>query len=340
MAIVVQDLPADITGKDVKPSRSLIIPVYRNEENVDDLVTALADFAHRVSGLEIIFVIDGSPDQSGAMIISQLPRLPCAAAVVFHSRNFGSFTAIRTGLEISRGDVVAAMAADLQEPPELIHDFFGRLESGVADIAFGERSGRHDSPLQDALSNGFWWLYRKLIISDIPKGGVDIFACNRAVVDTVLEISEPNSSLIAQLFWVGYRRVFVPYERRPRLKGKSAWNFSRRVRYMLDSIFSFSDLPILAVLWFGIAGCCLSLGFAIILIAARLFGAITQPGYTALALLIVFMGSSILAVQGIIGSYLWRTFENTKRRPLRIINKIVRSDVAFAERTGVAESVT
>src|SRR5690606_21444531 len=114
-----------------------------------------------------------------------------------------------------------------------------------------------------------------------------------------------------------------PYERRERLKGKSAWNFSRRLRYMMDSIFSFSDLPILFVLWFGIVGCVLSLGFGVTIAVARLFGYVTEPGYTGLAVLITFTASATLAVQGIVGSYLWRTFENTKRRPLRIVSRVV-----------------
>ncbi|WP_210319250.1 glycosyltransferase family 2 protein [Aureimonas glaciei] len=320
------DLGLAVPLINLAPRRSLIIPIYRNEENIDDLIEVLSGFSRDPGDIEIIFVIDGSPDRSGKMIEGRLAELGCPATVIYHSRNFGSFTAIRTGLELARGEMIAVMAADLQEPPELIRTFFGLLESDEGDIAFGQRSGRHDSVLQNVLSNSFWWLYRKMVIRDIPKGGVDIFACNRAVADSVLEIHEPNSSLVAQLFWVGYRRVFVPYERRPRLKGTSAWNFSRRLRYMMDSIFSFSDLPILAVLWIGILGCVLSLIFAVVVLMGRLFGLITEPGYTALALLIVFMGSSTLAVQGVIGSYLWRTFENTKRRPLRVIQQIVRND--------------
>ena len=139
----------------------------------------------------------------------------------------------------------------------------------------------------------------------------------------MLDIAEPNSSLIAQLFWIGFRRRFVPYTRNARAKGKSAWDFSRRLRYMMDSIFSFSDVPILFVLTFGIFGCVLSLSLGLVIVIARIFGFITTPGYAALALLIIFTVSSLLTVQGIIGSYLWRTFENTKRRPLKFISRVV-----------------
>ncbi|MBE7186244.1 MAG: glycosyltransferase family 2 protein [Methylobacterium mesophilicum] len=306
-------------------ARSLVIPVYRNEENIPSLVAALHNLHAAVGGMEVIFVIDGSPDRSGELLLREQLGFTFPSKVVFHSRNFGSFTAIRTGLEHAAGEAIAVMAADLQEPPELIAQFFAILGANEADIVFGERSGRHDAVLRDALSNGFWWLYRKLVIPDVPKGGVDIFACNRMAASAVLEFSEPNSSLIAQLFWIGFRRRFVPYQRRQREHGKSAWNFTRRLRYMMDSIFSFSDLPILFVLWFGVAGCVLSLLLGSLVALLRLFGLISEPGYAAIVVLITFSASAILAVQGVIGSYLWRTFENTKRRPLRLVNGVMES---------------
>lgn len=300
--------------------RSLVVPVYRNEENIDDLIAALNRLNQDVGGMEVVFVVDGSPDGSGEALLAGRRLMHFSAQIIFHSRNFGSFTAIRTGIEFSHGVLIGVMAADLQEPPELIQRLFGILEEGQADIAFGQRTGRHDSILRDLLSNGFWWLYRKMVIPTIPKGGVDIFACNRKVANSVMEFAEPNSSLIAQLFWVGFRRCFVPYERRARVKGKSSWGFARRMRYMMDSIFSFSDLPVLLILWLGLFGCIASAIFGVYLVFARLTNFITVPGYTALAVLITFATSGILLVQGIIGAYLWRTFENTKRRPLRVID--------------------
>jgi len=312
-------------GPDTSLARSLVIPVYRNEGNIPALIDAIESLnKESPEPIEVVFVIDGSPDRSGEILAAGRESYTFPYQIVFHSRNFGSFTAIRTGMEYARGKMIAVMAADLQEPPSLILDFFSRLSSGEVDIVFGQRTARKDAWLRDKLSNTFWWLYRKLVIRDIPKGGVDIFACNRVVADTVLQIFEPNSSLIAQLFWVGFRREFVPYERRQREIGESSWSFSRRLRYMMDSIFSFSDMPILVVLWLGVAGCFLSLAFGAVVAFARIVGWIQAPGYTALAVLITFSTSALLAVQGIIGSYLWRTFENTKRRPLRIISQVLK----------------
>lgn len=310
-------------GGDVT-ARSIVFPIYRNEANIPALMQAVAGFHGRYKGdIEFVFVIDGSPDASGALLITALKDTDYDYKVIFHSRNFGSFTAIRTGLEHASGKYVAAMAADLQEPPELIVEFFSILERDAADVVFGKRAGRDDPLLTRFLSRAFWGVYRRLILPSMPSGGVDIFACNRQVLEAILSIEEPNSSLVVQLFWVGFRREFVPYHRREREHGKSAWGMGRRLRYMMDSIFSFSDFPIVLTLWVGIAGCVLSLVFAVITIVARLLGRIDPAGYTTLVLLIVGFGSAILAVQGILGCYLWRAVENTKSRPLRIISRIV-----------------
>jgi len=304
--------------------RSLVIPVYRNAENIPELTTAIADLGKRIGpGLDIVFVIDGSPDNSAELLLTASKQLPCPSIIAFHSRNFGSFTAIRTGMELAQGDQIAVMAADLQEPPELITEFFVILSKGTADVVFGQRVGRDDPPLRRLGSAVFWWTYRKFVLHDMPKGGVDIFACNRQVREAVLSIAEPNSSLMAQLFWVGFRRSFVPYSRRRRRHGQSAWGLSRRFRYMMDSIFSYSDAPILVVLWFGILGCVVSLVLGVITVIARLSGYMIPPGYATLLLVGLFYGSAILAVQGVMGCYLWRAFENTKRRPLRIISHVI-----------------
>jgi glycosyltransferase involved in cell wall biosynthesis len=310
-------------GGDVT-TRSIVFPIYRNQENIPSLMRAVADFNTKYAGdIEFVFVIDGSPDDSGPILVHELAKTDYQYRIVFHSRNFGSFTAIRTGLEHASGDYVAAMAADLQEPPELIAEFFEILNADRADVVFGQRTGRRDPVLTRMLSHAFWSTYRRLILPSMPSGGVDIFACNRAVLEVILSIQEPNSSLVVQLFWVGFRREFVPYQRRERVHGKSAWSIGRRFRYMMDSILAFSDLPIVLILWIGVLGFLFSVLFATFTVVARLFGQIDTTGYTTLVLLIIAFGSVSLVVQGILGSYLWRAVENTRTRPLRIVSRVV-----------------
>lgn len=298
---------------------SLIIPVYKNQENIPDLLDALHALSNRVgSGFEVVFVVDASPDRSWDLLQETLPAQPYSSQLILLSRNFGSFLAIRAGLETAQGAIIAVMAADLQEPPELIERFFEVLSTGQYDIALGQRTDREDAPVTQFLSNTFWNIYRRFVLPDIPKGGVDIFACTRQVRDALLQLQAHNTSLIAQLFWVGFRRIAVPYTRRKRTKGKSAWVFKKRLKYLLDSIFSFSDMPIMILVWLGLAGISITFVVALIVLAAKLMGFIEVQGYTALVMLILFVFATLLLSQGIMGCYLWRCLENTKRAPLTL----------------------
>ncbi len=301
---------------------SLIIPVYKNEENIKPLIQAINDISvHLSEGFEVIFVIDGSPDNSYQKICEETKNVRFSHQILILSRNFGSFTAIRTGMEHARGQYLAVMAADLQEPIELIVDFFNVLKKDSCDLVLGERLTRDDPKMNSILSGLYWRFYRKCVQPEIPKGGVDIFACNNTVKNAILKINEPNSSLIAQLFWVGFRRMYIPYHRKAREHGNSGWSFKKRIKYMLDSIFSFSDFPIMAILWVGIFSLFISFILGFVTLFSKISGLISTPGYSTTTLLILFMGSSILTTQGIIGCYLWRTFENTKKRPLSLICK-------------------
>jgi glycosyltransferase involved in cell wall biosynthesis len=303
----------------VAAEHSVIVPIYLNEENIVDLLDALETMSEKVEGLEAVFVIDGSPDNSLGLLREALPGRPFQAQVLAHSRNFGAFPAIRSGLAAARGRFMAVMAADLQEPLELIERFFEILDADEADVVFGVRSGRRDGFGTQALAGVYWWLYRKFVVPEIPRGGVDVLACNRQVAEAVLSLGESNSSLVAQFFWVGFRREFVPYQRRAREKGTSAWSLGKRFRYMADSLFSFSDLPILTLLWLGIIGVLFSIVLGGVTLVARLAGLYTQPGFATIVVATLFLFSVLITTQGIIGMYLWRILENAKGRPTGIV---------------------
>lgn len=301
------------------PRYSLVIPIYRNSESIDDLLQAChaleLDLDRR---LEVVFVVDGSPDNSYAQLFEKIPPSGLRAQIVSLSRNFGSFAAIREGLLQARGQYVAVMAADLQEPPELVLEFFARLECGEGDIAFGLRRSREDPLLSKVFSAAFWWVYRMFVQRDVPVGGVDVFAINRPFLERVVSFSEANSSLLGLLFWMGGRRIFVPYSRRERRYGKSAWTFAKKFTYLLDSIFAFTDAPIRLLLASGILGLVLATVLGSAVLAARLLGEIAVPGYTVTILSVVFFGGLNALGLGVVGNYAWRAYENTKQRPLSI----------------------
>lgn len=321
----------------MNPTYSVVIPVYRNREFLPAVLNALLEIAGALGApLEAVFVIDGSPDESESWLQRNLPDLPLASQLVSLSRNFGSFTAIRVGLRAARGRYLAVMAADLQEPPSLVVEMLRSLESGH-DVAVGTRLSRDDPWLTALPARTFWRLYRVLVEPQMPRDGVDIFAVSSPARDALLALNESHTSLVAQLFWIGFPRAEIPYHRQARTSGTSGWTLRRKLAYLFDSLFSFTDLPIKIVTVIGLLGTVSFLLLGIALLVLRLAGTIEVPGYTAIMVAILFSSSLVLFGLGIVGNYVWRAYENTKDRPLGIVrsSRSFPASPAAAERRGV-----
>ncbi|RYZ88731.1 MAG: glycosyltransferase [Proteobacteria bacterium] len=298
---------------------SLIIPVYKNADNVPSLIAALQKLQNEIELLEIVFVVDGSPDASARLLEEAIPGSKLKARLLVLSRNFGSYQAIRAGMIAARGQFFAVMAADLQEPPELVVNFFQVLQSERIDLVIAVRESRADPFFSKLASNVFWSLYKRFVMPEMPKGGVDIFACNLAFRDHLIRLEESHSSLVALLFWMGFRRKEISYVRQARQVGKSAWTFKKKYNYLKDSVFSFTDIPIKLLKWIGVLGLAFSMLMAAVVLIGKLTGWVTVQGFSATVLTIIFFGALNLLGLGIIGTYAWRTYENTKRRPTSIV---------------------
>jgi glycosyltransferase involved in cell wall biosynthesis len=295
---------------------SVIVPVYRNLETLPELVRRLELMSARLAGrMEAVFVIDGSPDSSGASLRVMLADSALRSQLLWHSRNFGSFAAIRTGLAAACGQWMIVMSADMQEPVELALGLYEALASGACEVAVGVRRAREDPWLSRLGSSLFWWVYCHLVQREMPRGGIDVFACTAPVRDALVALEESNSSLVGLLIWLGYRRAEIPYDRAPRAGGRSGWTLGKKARYFLDSVYSFTDLPITILLGVGVTGVLLSVIGAIVVLLAWAFVGIRVAGYTPVMLTLFMVGSLVLSGLGIVGSYVWRTYENSKRRP-------------------------
>ena len=310
---------------------ALVVPVYRNEESVPQLFAAVSGIAAATPGeFECVFVVDGSPDRSGERLGELLPGADFKSTLLLLSRNFGSFAAIRAGLKAVDADYYAMMAADLQEPPELVLEFFRSLREEPVDVVIGVREARADPAAGKLAAKGFWALYRRLVQPEMPAGGFDLFGCNREFRDHLLELTEVRSALVGQVLWLGFRRKHVGYGRLAREHGDSAWTLGKKLNYLQDSIFAFTDLPIRVLLGTGLIGIVISLLVGGAVLAGRLSGAIAVPGYAATILVVLFFAAINLFGLGIVGSYAWRAYENSKHRP----ESIVLSRSTFGGRAG------
>jgi len=303
---------------------SVIIPVYRNAEFVPQLITEFTRISKEIRArykmeTEFVFVVDASPDNSYDLLEASLSQAELRSQLILHARNFGSFAAIRTGLRAAQGKYFAAIAADLQEPPELLIDFLDKLFHDTSDIVVGVRAARDDPTLSRLSANIFWGFYRRFVLREIPAGGVDVFGCNRRIRDELLALEEANSSLVGLVYWLGFRRSEVRYERKARAFGKSAWTLSKKVNYLLDSIFAFTDLPIRLLWGAGVLGIVVAALLGLSVIVMRLMGEIEVAGYTATIVVITFFGALNTLGLGLVGTYAWRGYENTKRRPLALV---------------------
>ena len=172
-------------------SFTVVIPVYQNEANLPRLLAELEDLSLKMPrDFSVVFVVDGSPDRCHEILSAKLPAARFDSQLLQLSRNFGSFSAVMAGMSAATGEHCGVMAADLQEPPELMIEFHRILSSGEADVCFGVRTGRSDPWLTELTSNLFWWVYRRFVVKEMPPGGVDVFACTRAVREHVSRFSE------------------------------------------------------------------------------------------------------------------------------------------------------
>jgi glycosyltransferase involved in cell wall biosynthesis len=298
---------------------SLVIPVYKNEASIPRLIEALQTMNKVLENhLDVTFVVDGSPDHSYALLKQSLPSASFHGNLLLLSRNFGAYAAIRAGLEVAKGPFFAVMAADLQEPPELIIQIFKSLTTEPVDIAFGIREGRED-PWHQKIPAKLFWRFYKMVQKEMPSGGVDIFGCNLQFRNQLLMLEELNSSLVGLAIWLGFRRKLITYRRLKREQGKSQWSIRKKIKYATDSLFSFSDLPIKFLYLIGTLGIGLSIFSAISVLFAKLSGTIPVPGYAATLITIVFFAALNAMGLGVVGSYVWRAFENTKLRPQSIV---------------------
>jgi dolichol-phosphate mannosyltransferase len=302
---------------------SIVIPVYFNEGSLEILAQRLDLLSqeHPQHQFEFIYVDDGSGDQSYAAM-TRIAEKDSRVRLVKLIRNFGSNMAILAGISHARGDCVGFIAADLQDPPESLSEMIRLWEDGKK-VIFAIRKDRAGDPfLTRVYANIFNWLFEKLVFSGISSTGIGFFMIDRQVVEVIIQFQERNSHLIGLILWTGFPYATVTYDRVERKHGKSRWNFSRKLNYFIDTFAAFSYLPLRLASIFGFIFASAGGLYALILILLRLFGSTVEvQGWTALMVVVLLISGVQLVILGIIGEYLWRNFDASRKRPLFIVEE-------------------
>ena len=300
---------------------SIIVPVYFNADTLEDMYTDLKEKVLKKLDCEyeLIFVNDGSGDES-YQVMKKLKEEDSNIRNFALSRNFGSHAAILCGLEHMTGDCAVVKAADMQEPSELILDMLESWRKGN-NVVLAVRQEREECFKQKYFANLYYTLVRKMALSNMPEAGFDIYLLDKKVVNVLSALDEKNSSLACQILWSGFKTDMVPYVRLARKVGKSRCTLAKKLRLVMDTLFSFSTVPIKAVTTVGIFSFCGAIIWAIAEIVFKLLGMIDVNGWTTLFIFNLFSFGVIMLTLGILGEYLWRTFDASRNRPPYIVEE-------------------
>lgn len=299
---------------------SIVIPVYKAEQIMDELVARLMSALKPLQvPFEIILVEDGGPDKSWDKIVYHAAQHSEIRGILL-SRNFGQHHAITAGLDASKGNWVVVMDCDLQDQPEEIAKLYAKAKEGF-DIVFARRALRQDGFLKRMSSKIFYGVFAYL--SGIPQDNsiANFGVYSRKVIDVINSMREPMRAFAPMARWVGFNRTAIDVEHAERFAGESSYNWSRLFNLALDFAMAYSDKPLKLTVKLGIGISILSVVYTIYNIILYNMGVITLTGYTSLIVSIWFLSGLIIFTLGIIGLYIGKMFEGIKNRPLYIIDK-------------------
>jgi len=315
-----------------KNKLSVLIPVYYNAESLDELYERLTRLpeTHPSLDVEILFIDDGSGDRSYE-VIRRIADADERVVALKLSRNFGSLNACLAGLTRASGDCAAIISADLQDPPELIGEMYERWLEGNK-VVMAVRARREEPFFKVLFAKMYYRVFRAVVDNAMPRGGFDYVLIDRLVIDNLAAMREKNTTLMGLILWSGFKRQEIPYTRMPRRHGRSRWSLSKRINYFVDSMLAFTKLPIRLLTILGLLICLASLGYIGYIIVAALTGSVNVPGWASLMVVILLMFSFIMIGMGILGEYVWRGLEESRKRPSFIIESEYRSGTTVDSR--------
>lgn len=306
-----------------KKTISAVIACYKDGQAIPYMYKRLTQVFKKIGvNFEIIFVNDGSPDDSEEVIKKIVEQDPHVIGIT-HSRNFGSQMAFTSGMEISKGDAVVLLDGDLQDPPEMIEKFYQKWLEGF-DVIYGIRVKREASLLMQVMYKLFYRIFHKLSYIKMPVDAGDFSLLDRKVVNVLKKLPERDRFLRGLRAWVGFKQIGVPYVRPERMFGKTTNNILKNFDWALKGIFSFSYAPLRFITLLSLGVFLLSLLAMLVQIILRFLYPETPRGTTVILVVVLFLGAIQLLGISILGEYIGKIFEEVKQRPPFIVKNIIR----------------
>lgn len=300
---------------------SIIVPIYYNELNIPQLYEQMKEkiLSRTDFEAEIVCVDDGSKDGSYKALL-ELREKDDRFKVVKLSRNFGSHTAILAGFAHATGDCMTMVAADLQEPLEIIIEMYEKWKQGKK-VVIAVRKDREDGFFQKIFSNTYYSLMQKYALKDMPSGGFDCFFIDKKVRDVLVSMNEKNSSIVGQVLWAGFEMDKIYYVRKKREIGESKWTLSKKIKLFIDSFMAFSYVPIRFISTLGIVISIVGFILAVFLIVNKFMFNVPVQGWTTMMITLLMLSGIQMLTLGVIGEYLWRNFDESRGRPTYIVEE-------------------
>ena len=310
---------ATTTTAGLSPELSVVVPVFNESANIEPLVARLVATLERcVASFQIVFVDDGSSDDTLACVAAAAARDPRIEALSF-SRNFGKEIAIAAGLDHARGAAAVIMDADLQHPPEVVAQFVEQWRAGYKNV-FGQRRARDtDARLRRVLSRRFYRIFDRFGETALPQGAGDFRLLDRQAIDALQSMRERARFTKGLYAWIGFRGIGVPFDVEDRASGASKFSYRKLTGFALDGIMSFSTMPLKVWTFAGVTVSVVALSTAMYFLVDTIFRGVDVPGYASLIISVMFFAGIQLLSLGVLGEYIGRIFAEVKNRPLYIV---------------------
>jgi dolichol-phosphate mannosyltransferase len=317
-------LPTNVVAKTWANARllSIVIPCYNEEEVIGETVKRITAFCSQLRDLnvELIFVDDGSRDRTRELL-KGYAAVDSRIKLVCFARNFGHQIAVTAGIDAANGDAVVLIDADLQDPPEVVHEMVAKWREGY-DVVYGTRTERPgESAFKLATARSFYRLLNKLSEVPIPLDTGDFRLMSRNVVDTLRAMPERDRFVRGMVSWVGFKQTALPYRRAERFAGESKYPLRKMLRFATDGILSFSTKPLQVSVAMGMLCAMVSLLGILYALYLRIFTSLWVEGWTALMIAVLFIGGVQLISVGILGEYVGRIYNEIKKRPLYVVEE-------------------